>query len=123
MTTSWKSDFHGNIPLVFGISFPLPSANPMNEKILIAIVIAVAVIAVVLILRRSLKGGKLKVSRQGLDASVEADRPVAKTRADASGATFGSENELTVKGDTEATMREMKAGDRNKFNIGDSSQG
>lgn len=93
----------------------------MNNQVMIAVVIAIAVtvIVVVLILRRSLKGGKLRVTAEGLDASVDADRPVAKTRSDASKATFGSENEVTVRGDTEANMREMKAGDRNKFNIGD----
>jgi hypothetical protein len=91
----------------------------MNDQVIIALVIAVVVVVVVLILRRSLKSGKLRINKEGMDASVEADRPIAKTRTDTSGATFGSENEMTVRGDTEANMRDMKAGDKNKFNIGD----
>ena len=90
----------------------------MNEKVIIAIVIALAVVIIILILRRSLKGGKLTVGTEGLSASVESEKPAARTRTDASGATFGSENDVTVRGDTEANMRDMKAGDRNKFNIG-----
>ena len=92
----------------------------MNENIAIAVIIAVAIATVVLILRRSLKGGRLRVTSEGLDAAVESGQPPAKTRADASGADFDSDNEVTVKGDTEANMREMKAGRRNKFNIGNS---
>jgi hypothetical protein len=94
----------------------------MNEKVLLAVIVAVAVVIVVLVLRRSLTGGKIRISPKGIDASLEADKPAAKTRVDTSKAAFGAENEVIVKGDTEANMQEMKAGKKNKFNIGDLPQ-
>lgn len=94
----------------------------MNEKVIIAIVIAVAIVIVVLILRRTLRSGRLQVNQQGIDASVTADQPTARTKVDLSKATFRSENEVNVKGDSEADMRGMKAEKKNKFNIGDSPE-
>ncbi|HEV2805445.1 MAG TPA: hypothetical protein VGW57_11010 [Chthoniobacterales bacterium] len=94
----------------------------MNEKMVLALIIGVAVVIVVLILRRSLSGGKLRIGPKGIDASLKANQPAATTRVDTEKAAFGSENEVTVQGDTEANMREMKAGKKNKFNFGDVSQ-
>ena len=92
----------------------------MDVRLQIALAIIIGVFLVVFVLRRSIKAGRIKLNRKGVDASLEADGPVAQTRFDGSGADLGDENRITVTGDTEAAMRDLKAGKKNIFNIGNS---